>query len=44
MCHHKIDEADFSSLQGLLSGIKIRLEQSHQKSLILRSPQLCTAG
>jgi hypothetical protein len=44
ICDPEINSADLSSLQGLFSGMKIVLQKSHQKSLILLSRQLRNIG
>jgi hypothetical protein len=44
ICDPEISSADFSSLQGLLSGMKVVPSKSHHKSLILLSRQLWNVG
>jgi hypothetical protein len=44
ICDPEIESADFSSLQGLLSGMESLLQALHQKSLILLSRQLWIIG
>jgi hypothetical protein len=44
ICDPEIDSADFSSLQGLLSGMEIVVQKPHQKSLILHSRQFWNIG